>query len=686
MADRSSELGDSGWQPISLNLVSAKDESRAVVIKDAERIFNGLKSDFLVDWLEEKWKECNYDPEKMPFGLCPDSKSPTYDERIDFRLFISRKNREFRSRCAELLYARVCHVLGTYVHESPDGWNGMAFCVGPSVECRDAIRMSTDAMDKGFPLIIQPLLQLGGDALRIEREASVYCRPDVLIREDLVSDVLHNWGSCSVRLDTVSGRSSPDSESPSSSSSSASSSSSSSSSASSSFSSSSASSSSSSSSASFSSSSSSSSSSSHVARKPGSKYIALTTRFVAIRPLLNSFQLRSSPTLNFYNALGALYQLHPMVSHSLVTGRTWITRQSTKSIATADSTLLAHFATIHNARGLAHLQIALPWLVELETKGKDWKYGDHPNLFPNMKSRGSGWDRAKKTLARQTKELTLMWQLSVRARSKMIEKSIVNLDQLKSSDQVPELAPSFKTAFDRILQVNQETYTGPPVVADELDYPTLDRDIADFYVDFEVVNECFGETCIQLVGCGQYLTSGLWVVREFFATDPFSEEQSLTQWIEYMREQTTKKGCQSFRVWCWSHAEDSMLSQAYNSAKVRLGLDFDVEWVDLCAIIKKGKVAIRGARGYGIKEVATALKKLNFIEPILQWEDHPVDSGLNCMVAIHKMIQFPDLRSEIVRYNRLDVWSLALLKEFFQRFVCTNSSSQKQRKRKRTVP
>lgn len=116
-------------------------------------------------------------------------------------------------------------------------------------------------------------------------------------------------------------------------------------------------------------------------------------------------------------------------------------------------------------------------------------------------------------------------------------------------------------------------------------------------------------------------------------------------------------------VFHWSHAENSTLNTAYNSARKRHGIDWPaLNWYDLLnKVARKEPLTVKGALAFGLKAVAKAMHRHGLIET--NWTNGPTD-GLGVMVgawscdleARAKDLSMRDLplMREIEIYNEVD--------------------------------
>ena len=234
--------------------------------------------------------------------------------------------------------------------------------------------------------------------------------------------------------------------------------------------------------------------------------------------------------------------------------------------------------------------------------------------------------------------------------------------------------------LEAVLDVNR---TEGPVVRPERIPAAEDvwrpRPRLEFFVDFETVNdinddfsgfpERGGQTLIFMIGCG-HMEDGEWRFSCFIADrlTAKAEATAIDTWIEHMRSVRRRLGVtETPRAFHWAHAEQSTLEKAYNSACDRhpgksWADSADFAWFDLLKnVVKAQPVVVRGAFGFGLKEIARTLHGHGLIET--SWEDSPVD-GLGAMVgawhcdreAAAQEVRLTDteLMQEIQRYNEVD--------------------------------
>jgi len=162
--------------------------------------------------------------------------------------------------------------------------------------------------------------------------------------------------------------------------------------------------------------------------------------------------------------------------------------------------------------------------------------------------------------------------------------------------------------------------------------------VSDLNDDFSRMPKRGGDTAIFMIGCG-HIENGQWSFQCFIA-ETLSEDSEIgiiEEWLSHM-ESVRHRLCPSRNdvlVFHWSQAELSNLENSYNSARKRHGERAkpwtSLRWFDLLKeVIRAEPVVIRGALGFGLKEVALAMHRLGLV--ITRWEEGPVD-GLGAMVG-----------------------------------------------------
>ena len=343
-----------------------------------------------------------------------------------------------------------------------------------------------------------------------------------------------------------------------------------------------------------------------------------------------------------------------------------------------DSTTVTNKVPVSDAA-----EAAQAWIRRLRAEGDQWTPlpdPTQPELYPNMTNQQDApWHLAKREIAEELEELTLLWQVGLRGRSLGHEAGVFRWTDVSCNPGVVGVTgPSRGPVLQELLDINQTT-NGPPVrpvhisAAGQIwrSEPGL-----EFYVDFEATNDLAddfstfplrgGQPLIFMIGCG-HLEHGEWQY-ECFLADQLAEDAEaliIQGWLDHM--ETVKARLapgQEPLVIHWSPAETVTFETAYNSAKERhpnasWGTP---RWFDfLNLVVKAEPVVVRGAMAFGLKAVAKALHSHGNIETL--WEDGPTD-GLGAMIGAwwsyqsalqeETEVSSSALMQQIADYNEVD--------------------------------
>jgi hypothetical protein len=391
-----------------------------------------------------------------------------------------------------------------------------------------------------------------------------------------------------------------------------------------------------------------------------------------------------------YNAaLGRTQGYLPPVSYVL--GRGW--EQTVKNVTSRGESCIARLAPVTQNSTLAKgvcledkVQEACAWIRRVRREGSAWTVLPDPSvpeLRPNMKNdQDAPWSVAKKNIAKELQELTLLWQVGHDKRRNANSVGVFRWrDPRTTASAIGVTGTKQGPVLQAILDINQST-TGPtvapPQVASGGDAWRTETQLV-FYVDFEAVNDLNddfskiprrgGQTLIFMIGCG-HIEDSRWQFKCFTVDSltPLAEGAIIVSWLEHMKE-VRNRVCQTEgdpMIIHWSPAETSFLETAYNAARQRhaeRARDWPtLRWFDLLKeVIKEQPIAVRGALSFGLKVVAQALHGHHLIET--QWKNGSVD-GQGAMIgawwcadeAAKKKVRLADidLMQEIQQYNETD--------------------------------
>ena len=566
---------------------------------------NYALDDPLLNWLDL------YGEER---GFLPDDELDDHDPRTDFREFIMRKGREFED-------AVVAH-LGTLVpvHAIATGESG-------SRDLKTA-EETFDAMSRGEPVIWQAVLR--------DAESRTYGTADLLVRSDTLRELFPD----AITSDAGS-TPAPD-----------------------------------------------------LGRGPW-HYRVVDIKFATLHFYAggglsdtNGSVWAYKTQVYIYNrALGRLQGY--LAPEAYLLGRGWqrtANRQTERGSNCLDR--LGAAPQDHISRSKGPLSIAadqaIAWVRRVRTDGESWEVLPQPSvpeLRPNMAhTSDQPWHRQKQRIATEVEELTLLWQVGLGKRHDANRAGLLHWsDPACDAAALGVTGAKRAPTLDAIIDINRSA-DGPPlrpdrVVAEEGRWRPEPR--LEFYVDFETVSDLDddfsriphkgGQPLIFMIGCG-HVEDGHWRW-SCFTADELSEGHEagiIDAWFDHMegtRQRLDHTGATS-SAFHWSHAEQSTLETAFNSARSRHPEKAwpTPRWFDfLGRVVRAEPLVVRGAFQFGLKSVAKAMHTHGLIET--DWEAGPTD-GLGAMVGAWSCaaeaaergctLAETELMQQIARYNEVD--------------------------------
>ena len=340
---------------------------------------------------------------------------------------------------------------------------------------------------------------------------------------------------------------------------------------------------------------------------------------------------------------------------------------------------------------------ATAWVRRVRQEGGSWDVRPVPTvaeLWPNMKCRyDAPWQRAKRDLAEELGELTLVAHVGPRVRAQAHARGVTRADDARVTAAFLAIDGQGAAAVDAIVAADRardRQYIRPARIAADAGRWRLPAPV-ECYVDFETVNDALddlstfpergGQALIFQIGCGRRV-DGAWRFRSFTAKalTPEAEADMIDEWIDHLRELADAAGVASLsdvRLFHWSAAETSAIENAYRSASLRHRERHwpELEWYDLLdKVIQAEPVAVRGAHGFGLKAVANAMFRHDLLTT--QWADGLAD-GAGVMAGAWHSAQEAKLRGltlgemplmrEIERYNEIDCHVMAEVLDHLRR-------------------
>jgi hypothetical protein len=322
---------------------------------------------------------------------------------------------------------------------------------------------------------------------------------------------------------------------------------------------------------------------------------------------------------------------------------------------------------------LLRTEQAIKWIREVRTNWHTFSLAppSRDELYPNMSSNSKSWWSVKEQLAKEIGELTMIWNVGVKARNKALQNGIKSwhnctAEQLGFKNGIAD-------SINAIIKVNSPN-SNIAVIPEEISFniPELKKNEKEYFVDFETIPDIFHITVpksektemIFMIGVG-YFIDQQWQYKSFVAKALTSDEEVriFTEWRQWISEQAVNV------MWHWSGAEPQMLKRAI-IRNPSLAIDtttFEHVWQDLAQIYITEPVAIRGCFDYSLKNITKSIYGLN--NQSSPYDGSKCKNGLDASVLAYQEYTNGNDHSiihEIVKYNETDCKAVSTALEFLR--------------------
>ena len=315
------------------------------------------------------------------------------------------------------------------------------------------------------------------------------------------------------------------------------------------------------------------------------------------------------------------------------------------------------------------------WIRNLIKYGNRWRCLPKPTvyeLYPNMCNKNDApFGKQKKQLSESIKELTSLWMVGPKNRKIAHNNNVYRWDDDNCTAELLGIKGS-KTSpiLNKIIEMNKGNIDGviSPLLIENNHADWQTESEMDFYIDFETVHQMFVDTkmdirngkmdtnVIFLIGIW-YLEDKIWVYKKFFM-ETFTREQekaTIDKFKDFIEDRVSlfmkkhdveNRNLVIPRFFHWGHAERTMLDTVN-----RRHNDIYTDWlesvcmIDFCDVFKSVPIVIKGAKKFGLKEVAQAMYKHKMIGT--KWDDSSVCDGFQASLEAAKYYKF------IERYQKM---------------------------------
>lgn len=424
-------------------------------------------------------------------------------------------------------------------------------------------------------------------------------------------------------------------------------------------------------------------------------YVALDIKFctLALRSdgvhLLNSdnFPAYKGQLYTYTQALEELQGYTPRFAYVL--GRRW--RTTVRGETYHGTNCFDRLGTIDyqgaDEEFVTKTEDARTWIRDVQKYGKDWNPGSRSELYPNMAVDAYEFQAEKERIAKELGEITMLWKCGISHREKALAKRVKSWKDRRLCAETMGIKGEIQgPTVDAIIRANRDgKCTGV----------SLPKGTArEVFVDFETFPDIFCTDVPESKKTDTIFMIGIYylpicatrgkneIQQEYVYTHFTVKDLSLEEEYRIMNEFAEfVKMLGNPILWYWS-AEQRFWSSGEERHYKRLEGTPEAEkivedwclknqWVDLCTILRENKVALPGAFGFGLKEIALALYNRGVIKTNLDTE---VNNGQDASIIAYNRYKelgtvspYTDaVINEIAKYNHFDVKVLQEILQYYR--------------------
>jgi hypothetical protein len=333
---------------------------------------------------------------------------------------------------------------------------------------------------------------------------------------------------------------------------------------------------------------------------------------------------------------------------------------------------------------------AIKWIRDMRVNGSKWSClrPERDEMYPNMCSQDSCWEKVKQDVSNNIKELTKLWMVGYKNRNYAHTKGILRWDDPKCSAKNLKInGQKISPILDTIIKINRDSTNiiVPTKIKNNYGNWQAKSDL-DFYIDFETFNKCFLETNIDIkhainsniifmIGVG-YIDDDKFKYKSFIL-DTYTlenEQDTLNRFIKFIEDRINivmkKKNIRDRnkvrpRLFHWANAEKTFLDLANTKfGGILTSWIKSVDLIDLCRIFTSEPIVIKGMFKFKLKEVASVMYNHGMIKTCWKFNTSSgVSDGFSAMMdavkyyrTAHNILDddLPPIINDIVEYNYVD--------------------------------
>lgn len=362
-----------------------------------------------------------------------------------------------------------------------------------------------------------------------------------------------------------------------------------------------------------------------------------------------------------------------------VLGRRW--RYTSKGITYKELSCLDRVGVIDyesvDMEYVSKTENAIKWVREVRKNGKKWSV-DPPSrkeLYPNMCIDSGNWNNEKEKIANNIADITKLWYCGTKHRDIALKNGITRWDDDECNSITIGQKGTRAPTIDKIIKINKQDDIKivPDVIKSNIFTWKIPKD-NELFVDFETLSDIFAgfdslprqpaTDMIFMIGV-TWVNEGVVTYRSFICNSPTFEEEYRI--MDEFANFVYSMGNPPLYFWhaermFWDKAEcrqfDRFNQNDHENIVDHISDDWNIgNWCDLATLFRTEPIVVKGAFGFGLKEIASAMRKHGMITSRIESECH---SGMDAMVYAWKCYnENPnpatcDIMKDIEKYNRFD--------------------------------
>lgn len=416
-------------------------------------------------------------------------------------------------------------------------------------------------------------------------------------------------------------------------------------------------------------------------------YVVIDIKFSTLPLRADGIHLLNSGFYSFYKSQVYIYNQYigriqnHTPRYSYILGRRY--RYTSKYITYSSDKCLDRLGTIDfsgvDSSVKKQTEDALNWLTLLHQDGKDWTLSPPsvPQLYPNMCINATP---RKKEIADSLGDITQLWNCGIKHRENAFKNNIKSWRDLRCTSSSLGISGLRARIIDEILNVNRgNSPISPQKIQNNIfDWRTPENEM---FVDFETFADIFadfsdlptqGRTNIIFMIGVYYLEDDHYQYKNFVidSISPEEEYRIMNEFITFIKD----RGNPKLWYWhaddrIWEKAEDKMMDNAVEKGDIAKGDNIvdnwgNLKWADLCYIFREEPIVVKGCFKFGLKEIASAMKKNNLISTELESD---CKTGIDASIQAWEVFTKNNFRTrsqnpvnnpvikDIALYNKYDV-------------------------------